>query len=102
MNSKRGNDLDIQVFQTPVFLKAKKKLKKNQLQDLDHAVRKIMNNPQIGEKKIGDLSDIWVYKFRITKQEYLLAYQWDKKKRILIALGVHENFYRDIKKYKNF
>ena len=52
-------------------------------------------------KKIGDLAHVWVDKFRITKQEYLLAYDWDEKKRILIALGVLENFYRDLKKYKN-
>lgn len=80
----------------------RKKLKKNQIKDLDKAVREIVKYPEIGERKIGDLADIWVYKFRMVKQEYLLAYQWDSKKRILIALGVHENFYRDLKKYKNF
>ena len=94
--------MNIEILQTPVFAKTKKKLKKNQIIDLDKAVRKIINNPQIGEKKIGDLSDIWVYKFRMAKQENLLAYQWDDKKRILVALGVHENFYRDLKKYKHF
>jgi len=80
----------------------KKNLKKNQIKDLDEAVQEIVKHPEIGEKKIGDLADIWVYKFRIVKQEHLLAYQWDSEKRILIALGVHENFYRDLKKYKNF
>jgi hypothetical protein len=28
----------------------------------------------------------------------LLAYEWDPKQRLLLALGVHENFYRDLKK----
>ena len=93
---------EIQVFQTPLFSKIKKKLKKNQIKDLDNAVREIIKNPQLGEQKKGDLADVWVYKFRMVDRENLLAYQWDEKTRTLISLGVHENFYRDIKKYKNF
>ena len=93
---------EIQVFQTPLFSKIKKKLKKNQIKDLDNAVREIIKNPELGEQKKGDLADVWVYKFRMVDRENLLAYQWDEKTRTLIALGVHENFYRDIKKYKNF
>lgn len=93
---------EIQVFQTPLFSKIKKKLKKNQIKDLDNAVREIIKNPELGEQKKGDLADVWVYKFRMVDRENLLAYQWDEKTRTLIYLGVHENFYRDIKKYKNF
>jgi len=93
---------EIQVFQTPLFSKIKKKLKKNQIKDLDNAVREIIKNPELGEQKKGDLADVWVYKFRMVDRENLLAYQWDDKTRTLISLGVHENFYRDIKKYKNF
>ena len=93
---------EIQVFQTPLFSKIKKKLKKNQVKDLDNAVREIIKNPELGEQKKGDLADVWVYKFRMVDREDLLAYQWDEKTRTLISLGVHENFYRDIKKYKNF
>ena len=93
---------EIQVFQTPLFSKIKKKLKKNQIKDLDNAVREIIKNPEIGERKKGDLADVWVYKFRMVDRENLLAYQWDEKTRTLISLGVHENFYRDIKKYKKF
>ena len=94
--------MEIEILQTPVFAKKKKRLKKNQIKDLDEAVQEIVKHPEIGERKTGDLADIWVYKFRMVKQENLLAYQWDSEKRILIALGVHENFYRDLKKYKNF
>ena len=93
---------EIQVFQTPLFSKIKKKLKKNQIKDLDNAVREIIKNPELGEQKKGDLADVWVYKFRMVDRENLLAYQCDEKTRTLISLGVHENFYRDIKKYKNF
>lgn len=93
---------EIQVFQTPLFSKIKKKLKKNQIKDLDNAVREIIKNPELWEQKKGDLADVWVYKFRMVDRENLLAYQWDEKTRTLISLGVHENFYRDIKKYKKF
>ena len=92
----------MEILQTPIFARQKKKLKKNQIIGLDKAVREIVKHPEIGERKIGDIADIWVYKFRMVKQEHLLAYQWDSEKRILIALGVHENFYRDLKKYTNF
>ena len=77
-------------------------MKSNQIKDLDKAIQEIVKRPEIGERKIGDLADIWVYKFQMVKQEHLLAYQWDSEKRILIALAEHENFYRDLKKFNNF
>ena len=89
----------IQVLQTPLFAKQKKKLRKTQIKELDKAIKVISKNPKAGEQKKGNLSSIWVYKFKITNQLYLLAYEWNKKSRILIALGVHGNFYRKLKKY---
>lgn len=89
----------IQVLQTPLFAKQKKKLRKTQIKELDKALKVIIKNPKVGEQKKGNLSNICVYKFKITNQLYLLAYEWNKKSRILIALGVHENFYRKLKKY---
>ena len=91
--------MTIQVLQTPLFARQKKKLKKKQIKELDKTIKVIVKNPKAGEQKKGNLSSIWVYKFKITDQLYLLAYEWDKKSRILVALGVHENFYRNLKKY---
>ncbi len=96
------NSSEIQVLQTPLFVRQKKKLRKNQLVELDKAVKEIVTNPNIGEQKRGDLSDIWVHKFKAGTNLYLLAYQSDKESRILIALGTHENFYRDLKRYKKW
>jgi len=90
---------DVQILQTPLFLKKKKKLKKDQRICLDKAVREIAHNPEVGIRKKGDLSDIWVYKFKMLNQTSMLAYQWDAEKRILITIALHENFYRDIKSY---
>ena len=85
---------EIEVLQTPMFVKRKKKLYKDQIKDLDKAIKEIIKNPEIGTQKKGNLSDVWVYKFKMVKQENLLAYQWDSKTRILVALGIHENFYK--------
>ena len=93
---------EIEVLQTPVFAKRKKKLHKNQIKDLDKVIKEIIKNPEIGTRKKGNLSDVWVYKFKMVKQENLLAYQWDSETRKLVALGVHENFYRDIEQSGNF
>lgn len=93
--------MDIRIHQTSLFIRQKKKLKKNQIDELDKAILAICDDPMLGEEKTGDLRGIHVYKFKIFKQEYLLAYEWDPETRSLIALGVHENFYRDLKQYWN-
>ncbi|MFT4059440.1 MAG: type II toxin-antitoxin system RelE/ParE family toxin [Legionella sp.] len=62
------------------------------------AVRTIMNNPKSGDEKKGDLAGVYVYKFKIDHQQFLLAYEWDSSLRLLFTLGVHENFYRDLKR----
>ena len=90
----------IKVLQTPSFKKAVKKLHKNQKTDLDKAVKKLMLEPLLGEKKKGDLSFMRVYKFKMVKQVTLLGYSFEDGALVLelMTLGAHENFYRDVKK----
>ena len=92
----------MKVFQTNLFRKAVKKLHKNQKKHLDKTIRKIISNPDLGEAKTGDLAGVRVYKFTMLNQLTLLAYTYNNKKIILIllAIGTHENFYRDLKKTK--
>jgi mRNA-degrading endonuclease RelE of RelBE toxin-antitoxin system len=90
--------INIIVKQMPAFKKAYKKLHTNKKLEVDNAIRAIIKNPKIGEEKKGDLAGVFVYKFKIHHQEILLAYEWNPKERLLLALGVHENFYRDLKK----
>ncbi len=87
------------VVQTPTFRKAVKKLKSNQKIDLDQAVRSLIDDPSLGAQKKGDLSFLFVYKFTMAKQHALLGYSFDQDQLTLelIALGSHENFYRDMK-----
>jgi len=88
------------IVQTTSFKKTAKKLHKNQKKDLDEAVKTIVENPNIGDEKVGDLSGISVYKFKMVKQLTLLAYKYEDQTitLTLLALGTHENFYRDLKK----
>ena len=89
---------EISLSQMPAFKKAFKKLHQDQKQVVKDEIKKIMNDPKIGIAKKGDLAGVYISKFKIHKQEYLLAYEWVPEKRILLALGVHENFYRDLKR----
>lgn len=88
------------VLQTPTFKKAAKKLKPNQKEGLDEAVKALMAEPTLGTRKKGDLSFLSVYKFKMNKQLTLLGYSFDNGTLTLelIALGSHENFYRNIKR----
>lgn len=89
----------IHVLQSPTFKKAVKKLKANQKKDLDSAVKALMDDPTLGEQKKGDLSFLRVHKFKMNKQLTLLGYSFDDGALVLelLALGSHENFYRDMK-----
>ncbi len=89
---------EIIVLQMPDFKRAYKKLHPNQKSSVDKAIAEIVKNPNLGEVKKGDLAGVYVFKFNIINQQYLLAYEFDPSTRILLALGVHENFYRDLKK----
>ena len=90
----------MRVLQTARFSKAVKKLHGNQKRDLDDAIKGIMANPAIGERKVGDLAGIQNYKFRMSGQLTLLAYHYEDEviTLTLLALGAHENFYRDLKR----
>lgn len=88
------------VLQTATFKKAVKKLQPTQKKDLDLAVKDLMENPNLGEQKKGDLAFLRVYKFKMNKQLTLLGYSFDGGDLVLelMALGSHENFYRDLKR----
>ncbi|NLQ17294.1 type II toxin-antitoxin system RelE/ParE family toxin [Marinomonas sp. M1K-6] len=88
-----------QVLQTPTFQKAVKKLHKNQKTDLDKAIRELIEDPLLGQQKKGVLYFLRVYKFKMVKQLTLLGYSYEDGTVTLelMALGSHENFYRDVK-----
>jgi mRNA-degrading endonuclease RelE of RelBE toxin-antitoxin system len=88
------------VEQTRRFVRVYKKLTQASLiADTDVAVETVAENPDVGERKKGDLGQLWVYKFRSQGQLYLLGYTREDTVRLIYleALGPHENFYRDLK-----
>lgn len=90
-----------QVLQTRRFARVYKKLTNSTLiADTDAAVVTVADNPDVGERKKGDLSQLWVHKFRSQGQLYLLGYTREDEVRLIYleALGPHENFYRDLKR----
>ena len=89
---------EIKVRQTNRFLRAYKRLHNNQKDAVDRAVIDIVGDPTIGEARKGDLSGVYVYKFICVKQLFLLAYEFDPATRVLLLVGAHENFYRDLKR----
>ena len=88
------------IRQTRRFARTYKKLQDNVVIEVDAAIEVVADNPDIGEKKRGDLSELWVHKFRCLGQLYLLGYSRDDGVRLvyLEAVGPHENFYRDLKR----
>lgn len=89
----------MKIYQSRIFEQKAKKLTKAQKIQLDEAVKSIVQNTSIGEKKKGDLRDVYVFKFLIAKQRYLLAYRFSDEAIELIMLGEHENYYRDLSSY---
>ncbi|NQW69500.1 MAG: type II toxin-antitoxin system RelE/ParE family toxin [Betaproteobacteria bacterium] len=84
---------------TASFAKATKKLHTPQKVELDTALKFISKDPIIGEAKVGDLLGVYVYKFKLSQQQCLLAYRIvDQESIKLLTFGPHENFYRDLKR----
>ena len=79
----------MQIVLFPAFERVVKKLHANAKQDLDKAVKRLIQNPQSGDLKTGDLNGIRVYKFKMVNQLTLLAYAYNETANIisLLALG---------------
>jgi mRNA-degrading endonuclease RelE of RelBE toxin-antitoxin system len=88
------------IVQSPLFARQKKKFTKRQIKQLDEAIRTIIVNPETGTLKAGDLKGVRVYKFRIDKNQILLAYEIAESTLYLYTFGMHENFYRSLKHYR--
>ena len=89
----------MKIYQSRSFEKKVKKMSKTEKDYLDQEIRKIAENPAIGEEKKGDLREIFVHKFKLKTAQYLLAYRNIGKDLELVMIGQHENYYRDLKQY---
>jgi len=83
------------------FVKIAEKLPAELKAALDKEVRAIGENPTLGKMKTGDLAGVRVHKFGFYGSLYLVAYEVDEENETIYiyAVGGHENFYRDLKRY---
>jgi|TARA_B110000908_G_C10012930_1_gene339380 mRNA-degrading endonuclease RelE of RelBE toxin-antitoxin system len=88
----------MKVVQTGSFRRKAKKLHATEKTAPDRAVRKLVASPESGASKKGDLAGVRVLKYKVKAQQYLLAYSYEPELITLLAIGTHENFYRDIGK----
>jgi mRNA interferase RelE/StbE len=89
----------MKIYQSRTFENKIKKFSQQEKEILDEEVKKIVEDPLIGEEKKGDLRGVYVYKFKIKSIQYLLSYKMIKAGLELIMIGPHENYYRDLKGY---
>lgn len=95
--SEEQNEID--VYESRRFEKAIKKLTETQLKVVEDEIEKIIEDPEIGEQKRGDLAFLRVHKFQLDKQLALLGYSWleDRLEIYLLQFGSHEIFYKKMK-----
>ena len=89
----------MRVQQSRSFAKKTKRFTKKQKTILDKQVKRILDNPDIGQEKKGDLRGVYVHKLKIESIQYLLSYRFEKDNLELVMLGPHENYYRNLKTY---
>lgn len=89
----------MKILQSNLFAKGVKKLNKPDKKALDETVRNIASLKTTGEQKKGDLSGVFVYKFKVSSKLYLLAYRFVGEDLELIMVGPHENYYRDLRSF---
>jgi len=85
----------------PRFLKSKRRLPEPVQVETDAQVKAILDDPFIGEPKVGALRGVRVVKFKVGPQQYLLAYRFFSRPNVVevIDVGPHENFYRGLQRY---
>jgi mRNA interferase RelE/StbE len=89
----------IKVIASNQVLKFKKHASAKFQLEMDKQIQAIIENPEMGELKKGDLKGIRVLKFQYNRQIYLLSYERKDGELNLYLIGSHENFYLKLKKY---
>jgi mRNA interferase RelE/StbE len=89
----------MKIYQPRSFEKKVKKMSKSEKDVLDQEVKRIAEDPSVGEEKKGELRGVFVHKFKLKATQYLLAYRRVGDDLELVMIGPHENYYRDLKQY---
>ena len=89
----------MKIYQSRIFENKIKKFSKQEKEILDEEIKRIIENPLVGEEKKGDLRGVYIHKFKIKTIQHLLSYRMINDGLELIMIGPHENYYRDLKSY---
>ena len=93
----------IKLIILPPAYKFLKKLKDKNLKMLyKNKVDELLQEPYIGEAKMGDLSGIYGIDIYYNKTNYELAYtieEYPEETLVIIHAGTRENFYDELKRY---
>jgi len=89
----------MKIYQSRIFENKIKKFSKQEKEILDEEIKRIIENPLVGEEKKGDLRGVYIHKFKIKIIQYLLSCRMINDGLELIMIGPHENYYRDLKSY---
>lgn len=97
--SAEQNGKILTVYETARFGKALEKLPEPFQAQVEDEIDKVIADPEIGERKKGDLGYLRVHKFHLNNQLALLGYSWQdaRLELYLLSLGAHENFYEMLK-----
>lgn len=92
----------IDVFESRRFSKSISKLPDDVLSVIEDEIERIIEDPEIGEQKKGDLGFLRVHKFQLNNQLTLLGYSWmeNRLELYLLSIGPHENFYQEQKRQR--
>lgn len=99
MSDEQNVNPEVSVYEANRFSKALSKLSNKYQKIVEDEIDQIIADPDLGEQKKGDLNHLWVHKFKIGKQEWLLGYNWAEEKLTinLLQIGSHENYYKEAK-----
>ena len=89
----------MKIYQSRSFENKIKRFPKKEKNILDQEIKKIIEDPSVGEEKKGDLRGVYILKFKIKTIQYLISYRIINDDIELIMIGPHENYYRDLKDY---
>lgn len=89
----------MRIYQSRSFEKKIRKMSKTEKESLDREIKRIAEDPRIGEEKKGDLRGVFIHKLKLKTTQYLLAYRKVGGDLELVMIGPHENYYRDLKQY---
>jgi hypothetical protein len=89
----------MKIYQLRSLEKESKEDVEDRKDTLDREVKKIAEDPGLGQEKKGDWKGIFVHKVKLKTTQYLLAYRKVGSDLELVMIGPHENYYRNLKQY---